>query len=112
MKQERGEAEAISRVASAAREVLSATEALEEHAKAEGNEGSRALHLARLATAVDDPSGFASMAIVTYRGDDRCESSALGSFEAEADPCQFALAFTKAESERRLLMTLIERRCV
>jgi hypothetical protein len=54
MKRESGEAEAISRVAGAAREVLSATEALEEHAKAEGNEGARALHLARLAAAVNE----------------------------------------------------------
>jgi uncharacterized protein YicC (UPF0701 family) len=54
VKQKCGEAEAILRVASAAREVLSASEALEEHAEAEGSEGVRALYLARLATAVDD----------------------------------------------------------
>ena len=54
------------------------------------------------------PSGFVSMAIVNYRGDEKSGSSALGSFEAEADTCEYAVAYTKAESERRLLMTLIE----
>jgi len=54
VKQDGGEAEAILRVANAAREVLSAAEALEEHAKAKSNEGARALHLARLTAAVDD----------------------------------------------------------
>ncbi|SAL62712.1 hypothetical protein AWB68_03321 [Caballeronia choica] len=54
------------------------------------------------------PSGFVSMAIVTYRGDEKCGSSALGRFETEADACQYAVPYGKAEAERRLLMTLID----
>ncbi|VXC65441.1 conserved hypothetical protein [Burkholderia sp. 8Y] len=53
MKQENGEAAAVTRVADAARNVLSASENLEKDIS-HSDPSMRALHLARLAAAVDE----------------------------------------------------------
>ena len=53
VKQETGEAAAVTRVAAAARDVLSASENLEQNIS-QGDQSMRALHLARLAAAVDE----------------------------------------------------------
>jgi hypothetical protein len=54
------------------------------------------------------PSGFVSMAIITYPDGDKCGSGALGSFETEDDAYQCAVTYGRWEAERRLLMTLFE----
>lgn len=54
------------------------------------------------------PSEFVSMAIVTYPGGEKCGSGALESFATEADGCQYAVAYAKAEAQRRLLVTLFQ----
>ncbi|MFM0523137.1 hypothetical protein PQR08_37580 [Caballeronia jiangsuensis] len=54
------------------------------------------------------PSGFVSMAIITYPDGDKCGSGALGSFETEDEAYQCAVTYGRSEAERRLLMTLFE----
>ncbi|TCK32697.1 hypothetical protein B0G84_8548 [Paraburkholderia sp. BL8N3] len=53
-------------------------------------------------------SEFVSMAIGTYPGGEKSGSGAPSSFASEADVCQYAVAYAKAEAQRRLLMTLFE----
>nr|WP_158447308.1 hypothetical protein [Paraburkholderia sp. BL8N3] len=48
------------------------------------------------------------MAIGTYPGGEKSGSGAPSSFASEADVCQYAVAYAKAEAQRRLLMTLFE----